>query len=427
MRILELNSLAVGSTGQIMLSIADAAREKGYEVLCAVPNSRTNKRIKHGNLLLFGSSLLRNLGVKLSYYTGLSGFFSVFNTILLLYKIGRFKPNIVHFHNLHQDYINLPILFSHLRRKNSKVVWTLHDCWAFTGGCPHFIYVNCEKWKAGCQECPIYDQYPESWRDNSKTMYKIKKALFPSIKQLTIVTPSHWLAECVSHSYLGDKDIRVISNGVNVELYTPCLRSQAIANLLKINDVSSKHDYYKTLLSDINKGNKFVIMAVASVWNNDKGLSDYISLNSRLTSDDVLIMVGVDEELSKTLPKSIVCIPPIRNADEMVSMYNIADVILSLSKAETFGLTIAESMACGKPAIVYNNTAQKELVSNDSGFLVNDGDIEGVLSAVKRIKGFSPKEIEVMSRNCRKRAETLYDSRILFNKYIELYESICTV
>ena len=113
------------------------------------------------------------------------------------------------------------MLFNYIKKSDIPVVWTLHDCWAFTGQCPHFTLAKCDKWKTGCYDCPQYREYPASLYDNTKRMWKLKKKWFTGVKNITIVTPSKWLAELAKESYLKKYPIKVINNGINLKIFKP--------------------------------------------------------------------------------------------------------------------------------------------------------------------------------------------------------------
>ena len=201
MKILEINSTNFGSTGNIMLQLSEIMNKKGINVLVSCPLCRDNLKKKVDNQIFIGNRITRNLHLRLSYITGFNGSFSRLSTWIFLRKVNRFKPDIIHLHNLHNCYINLPMLFNYIKKKNIRVIWTLHDCWSFTGQCPYFTLAKCDKWKNGCYDCPQIHEYPGALIDRTKTMWKMKKKWFTGVKDMTIVTPSQWLADMVSESF----------------------------------------------------------------------------------------------------------------------------------------------------------------------------------------------------------------------------------
>lgn len=222
MRIVQINGGAKGSTGKIMMGIAEVARVQGHEVMCASPITTTNRDAGEDcGYYRIGTFNSRRVSVALSRITGFNGCFAWIETRKLLKKIDEFKPDIIHLHNLHDSYINLPMLFSYIKKHNVPTVWTLHDCWAFTGHCPHFTIAKCDKWKTGCFGCKQYKGYPASIYDNSKLMWKLKKKWFTGVKNMTIVTPSRWLGDLVQKSYLKEYPVLVINNGIDLSVFKP--------------------------------------------------------------------------------------------------------------------------------------------------------------------------------------------------------------
>lgn len=221
MKIVEINSVNVGSTGNIMIQIAETAREKGMEVLTCCPKSRTNVKKNVENQLLFGNRWSRNVHILLAKYTGFQNCFSIVSTFRFLRKVKAYQPDLLHLHNLHGNYINLPILFHYIKKYDIPVLWTLHDCWAFTGQCPYFTMVKCEKWKTGCYNCPQINIYPSSKVDRTKIMWRLKKKWFTGVKNMIIITPSKWLADLVKQSYLKEYPVKVINNGIDLDVFKP--------------------------------------------------------------------------------------------------------------------------------------------------------------------------------------------------------------
>lgn len=221
LKVLQINEGNYGSTGNIMLDISKELEARNVDNYVAYANSRTNNLRIIKNSFKIGTIIERNSHILLSYLTGMNGQFSHFGTKLFLEKVKNLNPDIIHLHNLHNSYINLPMLFVYLKKSKAQIVWTLHDCWAFTGQCPHFTMVNCNKWKTGCYECPQYKKYPASRIDKTKQMYALKKEWFTGIENLTIVTPSEWLKGKVQQSFLSEYPVEVIRNGIDLTVFKP--------------------------------------------------------------------------------------------------------------------------------------------------------------------------------------------------------------
>ena len=215
-KIVAINSVNYGSTGNIMLSVADKARNEGLEYHSFCAYSRTSINKDNSNCNYIGDIITKYLHIKFSEVFGIFGMGSVIATKKFLKQLDDIRPDYLHLHNLHNCYINLPMLFKYIKKNNISVVWTLHDCWAFTGQCPYFTLAKCEKWKSGCFNCPNIKNYPSSHFDNSKIMWELKKNWFTGVQNLTIVTPSKWLADLVKQSFLREYPVKVINNGIDL-------------------------------------------------------------------------------------------------------------------------------------------------------------------------------------------------------------------
>ena len=218
--IVSINSSNNGSTGRIMRGISDVANAYGYITYNAYPKSRrTLPPLK--NDIIISSVPVKFISTRLAYLTGLNGCFAWLSTLIFLIRLKKIKPTILHLHNLHDSYINLGMLFHYIKKERIKVIWTLHDCWSFTGHCAHFLFSGCEKWKSGCGHCSCLKTYPASIFDTTKLLWKKKKKWFSGVKDMTIVTPSKWLAELVKESFLGDYRIIVVNNGIDLNVFKP--------------------------------------------------------------------------------------------------------------------------------------------------------------------------------------------------------------
>lgn len=398
--VVEINSSSVGSTGTIMFNIAKLAREDGLIAFSAFPSSRTNLSIKCNNSIIIGSRISRNFHILLARLTGLNGIFSFFSTKNFLSRIDKLKPNVIHLHNLHGNYINLPLLFRYIKKHNVKVVWTLHDCWAFTGHCPHFTMSKCDKWKIGCYKCDRYREYPASLFDNSKKMYKLKKKWFTGVKDLTIVTPSEWLSNLVKQSFLGEYDVRVINNGIDLSVFKPTA-----------SDFRKKHGISE---------DKFVLLGVAFDWGKRKGLDVFTELSKRLDEKKYqIVLVGTNEEIDRGLPSNIVSIHRTQNQTELAEIYTAVDLFVNPTREEVLGMVNIEANACGTPVLTFKTGGSPECIDEKSGSVVECDDIDRMESEIMRICETAPFSKENCIEQSRK-----FDMNDCFKKYIDLYHEI---
>lgn len=398
MKIIEINSCNFGSTGNIMLQIAETARKHGHEVYTCCPKSRENMKKKVENQILIGNRISRNVHLKLGFWTGYNGCFSILSTWNFLRKISKFNPDLIHLHNLHNSYINLPMLFSYIKKHNIKVIWTLHDCWSFTGQCPYFTIAKCEKWKVGCRDCSSYREYPQSMVDRTKTMWKLKKKWFVGVENMTIVTPSQWLADLVKHSFLKKYQVKVIHNGIDLTVFKP-----------------TPSDFRKKYgIPD----EKYILLGVAFGWGRRKGLDVFVDLANRLDADKFqIVLVGTDDAVDKQLPECIISIHRTQNQQEVAEIYTVADLFVNPTREENYPTVNMESIACGTPVITYRTGGSPEILDEKSGYVVNVDDIDEMEKQIIRICEKKP----FTKENCVERAIN-FSADKCFTAYVKFYK-----
>lgn len=393
MKVLQINAVCgTGSTGRIATDIEAILQEKGHESFIAYGRGTPQNADAP---IRIGSTKDNYTHVAKTRLFDQHGFGSAKATEEFIKKVKEIDPDVIHLHNIHGYYVNIEILFRYLKEAKKKVIWTLHDCWAFTGHCTHFDYVGCEKWIDGCHHCPQTKNYPASAvRDNSKNNYLQKKEIFTGVADLTIVTPSDWLADEVRKSFLKEYPVRVINNGIDLKVFKPTA-----------SDVRGRYHLQE----------KRIVLGAANMWDTRKGLNDFIQLSKQLPDDYTVVLVGVSKKQMNTLPDNIVGISRTNNIEELAEIYTAADIYVNLSVEETMGLTTVEALACGTPCIVYDATAVPESVDASCGLVIEKGNIEELM---KEITGEKIKQIA--SDHCMNRAQ-LYEKRRKFSQYLELY------
>lgn len=399
--VLQINSCANwGSTGRIAEQINLCAAKEGWNTYFAygdISLPSESQLIRIGNFFSRGEALLES---RLFDNDGLS---SRLTTKCLIKHIKSIKPDLIHIHNLHGYYINYRILINYIVQNDIPVVWTMHDCWGITGHCAHFALHNCEKWKTQCGHCPAKNRYPKSvFLDSSSKNFIEKKRLFNSIERLVIVPVSEWLGNLVKQSIYSDKSIQVVSNGVDTGVFSP-----------RQDNATTRAKY--------GLSNEFVILGVGTTWLPYKGLNDFYSLRQLLSDDYVIILVGLSDSDIRNLPKGIIGLPKTSSQKELADLYSMADCVMSLSRLESFGLTPVEGFACGTPAIVYDNVALSELITDKTGYKVVVGDIGSLKQCVEEIRKKGKTEY---SSSCRKRAVEYYNSNKCYKEYIRIYNSL---
>lgn len=401
MKVLQINtSVNTGSTGRIAEEIGKKLVSFGYESHIAF--SKKGPSGSSSNLIQIGSTADVYIHALKTRLLDAHGFGSTQATKKLVMEICKIDPDLIGLHNLHGYYLNIKKLFSYLKNVQKPIVWTFHDCWPFTGHCSHFDYVSCDKWKTECHECPLSGKYPASWFvDNSRENFHRKKDLFNGLENLTIITPSHWLKNLVGQSFLSNYRVEVVHNGIDLDQFKP---------------VDSREVISKYHLSE-----KKILLGVANVWDRIKGLNYFVELSRRLDDSFRIVLIGLSEEKSKGLPENIVAIQRTENIDELVSFYNIADMYINPTLADNFPTTNLEALACGTPVVTFDTGGSPEAVDEQTGIVVEKGNMEQLLEAVDKILS---KSTENYQNNCRNRAIALYDKEERYSDYMSIYENM---
>lgn len=401
-KLLQINITANwGSTGKIAEAINLAAQRKGWECSTAYgrwANPSKFPTYKVGNKWDMYVHYFEN---RIFDREGLS---SRKATKALIRHIEQLKPDVISLHNIHDHYLNYELLFRYLNKTDIKVVWTFHDCWAFTGHCFHFVTKDCMRWKTGCHDCPLHHLYPNTVLDRSVKNYALKKELFSANKNLAIVACSDWLGDFVRESFLGDKRLEIIHNGVDLMVFRP-------------------QEGKESRESKEGERRVFKIIAVSSVWYPNKGELDIYKLRTMLPEDEYEItMVGLSAEQAKNLPKGIRGIQRTQNVQELAQLYSEADVLINPTYEDNFPTVNIEALACGTPVITYKTGGSPEAVDDKTGIVVEQGDIDALADAIRQMK-----ESPLSSEACRKRAEEHFDKDKCFEKYIELYDELLRI
>lgn len=337
-RILFINSVCNGSTGTICKNLYKAAVEAGHECCIAYGRGEVPKgfhTIKIGNKLDFYLHVLK------ARLFDASGFGSKSATKEFIKKIDEFKPDIIHLHNIHGYYVNIEILFKYLKEHPEiKKIWTLHDCWAFTGHCAYYTYAKCNKWQTCCNGyCPNKKEYPKTIFSKVESNFNRKRKIFCGVENMILITPSKWLKKEVEKSYLKLYQTEVIHNGVDI-------------NVFKYTESNIKERY------DIK--NKKVILGVASVWDKRKGLDIFIELSKQLDNEYQIVLIGLNKKQIKNLPNNIIGITRTENVEELVKWYSAAEVFFNPTLEDNYPTVNLEAIACKTPVVTFNTGGSPE-------------------------------------------------------------------
>ena len=395
MNILQINIVCgIRSTGRITTDLHAILLSQGHQSTIAFGRFDA-KNCDH--TIRIGSRLDNVVHIAQTRLFDQHGFGSAAATKSFIAQIKTLNPDVIHLHNLHGYYLHIGLLFEYLKQANKPVIWTLHDCWAFTGHCSHFDFVGCQRWKTECHNCPSKMDYPKSFIDNSQWNYRAKKDLFLGLKNLTLVTPSKWLADLVKQSFLQNYPVAVINNGIDLEQFKP------LSSAFRIN-----HQ-----LDD-----KFVVLGVASDFSERKGYRYFIELSKQLKHDEKLVLVGLNKKQIKHLPAGVIGISKTNNTQELAEIYSTADVFVNPTLEDNFPTTNLEALACGTPVITFNSGGSPECLDAACGLIVERGDLQGLVTAIATIrKNGKP----FYTEHCQKRAHDWFDKDARFAEYIKLY------
>ena len=395
MRVLLINIVCgIRSTGRICTDIAGLLEKEGHE--CKIAYGRENVPPQYEK---YAVRIGSNLGVKLhaifSRIFDNTGFCSTYATKKFIKWVKEYDPDVINLHNLHGYYINIKLLFKYLKQSGKPVVWTLHDCWSFTGHCAYFCSVNCKKWHQGCQHCSKKKEYPASlFFDNSKNNYKRKKQLITQLDNLILVTPSKWLADLTRESFLNKFPVQVINNGINT-------------NNFKV----TKGDFVRKYGLD----NKKIILGVASVWESRKGLNDFFELRKLLDDSFAIVLVGLNEHQKSELPQGIVGITRTENVEQLAEIYTAADVFVNPTREENYPTVNLEAQVCGTPVVTYDTGGSAECLVEGVGAVTTEKTPEALKAAI----------LDVLSKDIKIDTDALkqeFSQTERFKKYINLFE-----
>lgn len=398
--VLFINSSIFGSTGKIVNGLSNILKEEyNIKSFICYPNTSQNSKFEILNGFKFGNKILRNIESRILYFFGYNDRLQFFATKKVINYIKKTKPSIIHLHNLHSNFFNLRMLFNFFNKSKIPIIWTFHDCWPITGRCPHFTFVKCDKWKNGCYKCCYpKNEYPKVKIDKSKEMWKLKKNCFTSLDKLTIVTPSIWLSKQVKQSFLYGKNIKVINNGIDLSIFKPI-----------------KSDFRKKN----NLENNFIILGVSFNWNYKKGLDVFIELSKKLSDKYKIVLVGTNNQIDKMLPSNIISIHKTTNQIELAEIYTSADVFFNPTREENYPTVNMEAIACGTPVITFNTGGSSEILSNKTGIVLKENNIEESYKAIIEVC----ENKKFIKEDCIRHAES-FDMHRRLDEYIQLYKEI---
>ena len=366
MRILFINEVCgTGSTGKITCELAEKYEREGHDVRVAYGrNDNVPEKYKLFAVRI-GSMFDVYIHAVMTRLTDRHGFYSGHATRKFLRWAEEYNPDFLWLHNIHGYYINIDLLFRWIKsRPSMQVLWTLHDCWSFTGHCAYFTMAGCDKWQTHCKRCPQKNSYPSSLIDGSYRNFEDKRRLFTGIKDMTLITPSKWLADLTRNSFLRDYPVEVRYNTIDTNIFRPT--------------PGNFRERY-------NLQDKIIILGVASIWEKRKGLDDFVKLSAMIDDRFAIVLVGLKPEQIKALPKNITAIERTHNQKELAEIYTAANIFFNPSYEDNYPTVNLEAEACGTPVITYNSGGCPETIHDERSCVVQCGDIVSVIEHIKRL------------------------------------------
>jgi glycosyltransferase involved in cell wall biosynthesis len=399
MRVLQINTdVNTGSTGHVAEDIGKLLIANGHESYIAY--GRGNRQ-SESKLLRIGNNFDVLFHIIKTRISDKHGFGSKKATYSFIKRVESLRPDIIILHNIHGYYINIELLFNYLNKAKIPVVWTLFDCWAFTGHCSYFDDINCTRWESECYSCPKSHRYPESiLSDNSRNNYFVKKRLFNTKSNLHLIVHSAWLESLVKKSFLGKLPIHLIPNGIDTDIFKPIE-----------NNIREKY----------NIKNRQIILGCASIWDKRKGFDDFLKLSENLDPQQIIMLVGLSKKQIQKLPPGIIGINRTENIQELAALYSSADVFVNPTWQDNFPTTNLESLACGTPVVTYNTGGSPEAVDTNTGLIVNKGDTKALSKAINMVL---QKRKTFYSKQCRERAIQLFNYKRQFGEYLKLFQHL---
>lgn len=399
MRILQINAVYnQGSTGVIVKDIDETLQENGYESFVAY--ATCSKIPKNG--FKIGNKIDYKVHGLLTRILGKQAYFSTLSTKSLIRYIKRVNPDIIHLHNLHNNYIDFNLLLKYIIKKNIKTVVTLHDCWFFTGKCFHYISDGCTKWQTECGNCPRLKKDIPSWFfDQTTKVFNDKKKYFGQISNLVVVGVSKWISNEAKQSFLGNSQITTIHNGVDIDIFKP-----------------TQSNFRK----DYNIGNKYVILGMANKWLLPNNLETFQYITKKIGKNDVLVLVGCSEKQKKSLPDNVIGLGFVNDREKLAQIYSMADVFVNITWEDSLPTVNIEAICCGTPVITFDSCGSPEIINDRTGIVTPQGNSTLLWQAICNIKDKGKRQFE---NECVKLGVQNYNKNEKYKDYIILYEKMC--
>jgi glycosyltransferase involved in cell wall biosynthesis len=389
------------STGRIMKEIGELAIASGWESYVAYSGARDGLPDHSSKLVPVGDKLDLAVHAVATRLFDAHGLASKRGTRQFIERIKEIDPDVIHIHNVHGYFLNYPLLFKYLKETGKPVVWTVHDCWLYTGHCYYYSEAGCDRWQTGCGHCPQKHAFPASWlADRSARNLQDKKRAFGSVENLTLVPVSDWIQKEMASSILADKRFQVIHNGIDLETFRP----EAAEDSPAVDGVQ--------------------ILGVASIWLEEKGWSDLMKMSTMLRPGESLVLVGkITEKQQKKLPPNVQWIARTDNVRQLAALYARSTVFVNPTWQDNYPTVNLEAIACGTPVVTYRTGGSIEAVTEGTGAIVEQGDVAAMLEKVREL---AAADRAATTARCRAWALAHFRKEDCYKNYIQLYENLTT-
>lgn len=395
MKIVILNTVPYGSTGRISRNIGMKAEQAGDEVYYVYGWTKKKQKPSSKNEIIATSFLSKASHGALSKFTGMDGTYSKAATKRLIKTLEKIQPDVIHMHIMHDCFLDMNILYQYLADSKAKVIWTFHDCWAFTGGCAYFSANGCEEWKNGCNKCAYLKNSLSAISNSTKRSWNIKFNGMRSIDNLVITVPSIWLGKLVSESFYSKQQIEVVYNGLDLTKFQP------------------KPGYFR---KSRHLENKYIVLGVAFDWGYRKGLDVFIELAKLLPIEYQIVLVGIRNEQRKLLPENIIAIAKTSNQQELIEIYSDADVLANPTREDNFPTVNIEALSCGTPIVMFNTGGSPEAIDESCGIVTENKSASDLCENIIRACTLHPFSREACVAKAKK-----FDENLCYERYLELY------
>ncbi len=393
-----INTVPTGSHGRLMDDLRRASEAAGFETMLAVGRGADG----HDRAVPIGTRRDVRLHGLLTRAFDAHGRGSRRATEAFVDALRLFRPDLLHMHNLHGYYLHIETLFRYIRESRVPTVWTLHDAWALTGHCSHYMRVGCDRWRTCCHGCPQKREYPASlWLDASRRNYQVKRSAYQHQPNLTVVSPAQWLFDALEASILRDARRVLIPNGIDLSLFSPA------------RDETMRARY------GVAPG-QAMLLAVAAPFDERKGFSDALRIAESVGGRVRLVMVGLTDRQLRGLPAHVTGIRRTDGPEALVALYGEADCLVNPTYEDTYPTVNMEAIACGTPVAAYRVGGCADQIDGTVGAAVTPGDFRALADAAMTLARAKPR----VTAACRARAEQYFDRRHAIASYIALYREM---